>query len=175
MSNTTSKLDKATNVAFIITCVILCVYVSGKMVPSNRVASGGPPRLSYKTGDKLPAVPGVKYAEADVTVVLFVQSECRYCKESMPFYKRLADTLNSRGGASRRLLIAASFEDEITTKDYLAGHGVRPDGISRIRPGTLAVQGTPTLFVVDRSGTLRGAWMGRLDASAEREVLKTVS
>ena len=39
---------------------------------------------------------------------------------------------------------------------------------------SLGVKGTPTLLIVDQSGTVRQSWVGRLTAERETEVLSRI-
>src|SRR5262245_36452300 len=44
----------------------------------------------YHKGDSAPLVIGYDYYASPVTVLIFLSTHCRFCKDSIPFYQRLA-------------------------------------------------------------------------------------
>jgi len=100
------------------------------------------------------SLPGISWD--GTTLVLALQKGCRYCEESSAFYRRLHD---QRSGAQPRML-AVVPGDKTEVARYLSAQGV------------VVVSVTPTLFLVDQSGSVRDVWVGKLDESKEAEVAR---
>jgi hypothetical protein len=113
----------------------------------------------------------VSFKNSAVTVALVVQSSCRFCADSMPFYRRLAK-LRSAGNVQ---LVAVSMEPADTLKDYVKKNEVDVDRVGHLTGLEIPTTGTPTLVVIGRDGTVRGSWLGRLSSSQESDVLRMIS
>lgn len=114
----------------------------------------------------------VEYKGARATLVLFLRSTCRFCTDSMPFYRQTLDLEPARSGALQ--VIAASYETVEVTKAYLQSHGVDVKSVVSITPGTARFQGTPTIVLVDASGRVIREWGGFLPPDAEAELHKAI-
>ena len=95
-----------------------------------------------------------------------LQSECGYCQQSIPFYRRLLE----HDTADVQIVVAAPPHDT-GIEDYLASEWVNPDAVVFVEGGVLPVSGTPTLLLVDSEGLVTHAWIGLLDAGREAEVI----
>jgi thiol-disulfide isomerase/thioredoxin len=136
-----------------------------------RVSSGNPaPKKAPAEGTQL-SVPGVNWRESDKTVLLALSKGCHFCSESAPFYQHLTRELSER----KDVRLIAVFPQEIDeAKKYLDGLGVPIGDVRQASLGSLGVAGTPTLIIVDKSGTVKQAWIGRLTPEREQEVLSRV-
>jgi hypothetical protein len=149
------------NLLIAVTCgVVLCVTLL-RGWPNN-----APPALAsaFRTGDRAEVIPDVRYDRAQKTVVLYVKSTCPYCTASMPFYDRLITSATKTGTR----IIAVSSETTDTLQQYLDNHHLRVDQV--VGGFTGKAIGTPTLLVVDRGGTVRGAWFGQQREQGEKEI-----
>ena len=109
---------------------------------------------------------GIDFAEPRATLIMVLASDCPFCQESMPFYRRLL----SHDRARVQVVVAAPVRDA-GMGDYLASESVTPDAQVFVEAGILPVGGTPTLLVVDSEGVVTHAWVGLLDAEREADVL----
>ena len=103
------------------------------------------------------------------TLIMALRSDCGFCQESMPFYRRLL----ARDRAGVRIIVAAPPADT-GIADYLASESVNPDTVAFVEPDAVPVSGTPTLLLVDGEGLVTHAWIGLLNAEREAEVLDAV-
>ncbi len=151
-------LEVTTNIAIIAVAVIIVGnYVSSRW-------QSKPEFPQPKVGSQV-SLPGVKWDER-TTLVLVLQKGCRYCEESAAFYRRLRE---QRSGDQPRMLgVVPGDKTEIAS--YLSDQGIPVDGIFNIPLSEINVSATPTLLLVDRSGTLREVWVGKLDEGKEAEV-----
>jgi hypothetical protein len=160
-------LTNASNVAIIVSALVVVV---GLVVP-GRPASRQP-NLLPQPGDTLSKLAVVNYSDARVTAILFLRSDCRYCNDSMAFYKRLVARCHT--GRPERRVIAVTLEDIDSVIRHLAGYGVRLDSVHTGQAHSFGVTGTPTVILVNASGIVVGSFAGRLPAQTEQEVLRLV-
>jgi thioredoxin-related protein len=57
---------------------------------------------------------------------------------------------------------------------YLEKLGVFVDEVKQLPLESIGVQGTPTLMLLDRSGTVTKSWIGRLPPEREQTVLSAL-
>ena len=131
--------------------------------------SGGAPAV-YKPGDRFENIPGLTLSNSGPTLVMWVQSRCHFCTESMPFYK----TLMAEHARARIVVIGVEPVDVL--QKYLSDHMLIPDQIVSVPQRSVKLAGTPTLVLVGADGVVRSVWPGKLpDAAAEVEVRRRVA
>lgn len=159
----TKKLDVLANLAIIVTCLVAVGVMLHKVgvLPTERFVSDRP-----QTGDSLPALWKVKGGNTAPAVVAVLRSTCGFCTESMPLYRELSRI---------RPFIVVSNESPETISKYLGSHGVRASRIVTVPASSMAVPGTPTLFVVDREGRIVIREVGRLSDTKSRALVARVA
>ncbi len=190
MSNTQNKFTKsvelATNISIILVALIgATVLVKNYLLRSPAtITSSRPPAAApgRDSGGKreLPSgpaqgtqfsVPGISWSDSEETVVLALSDKCKYCTESAPFYKRLAEETAKRQGVK---VVAVFPQDASAGKKYLDDLGVPVGEVKQATLDSMGVRGTPTLVLVDKSGTVKQSWVGLLKAERETEVLSRI-
>lgn len=73
-------------------------------------------------GDPVPMIESVRYRESRATVVLFLSSQCRFCTESMAFYRGLKKAIEDDGANVQ--MVALSAEPLATLTAYLEQNGL---------------------------------------------------
>lgn len=126
------------------------------------------PRPAYQSGDVVPAF--AKLASTDRVLILFVNSNCVYCTQSMPFYDRLNEAL----GNSSELSIGATSRQSIdVTQSYLRTHAVDIQRVVNLGVDDASqLRLTPTVILAKRDGRVDKLWTGKLDAAGEEELLE---
>jgi len=166
-----SKLEKASHVSVILVSVasLVCLLPALKksVFPSPREAA-----TSTLVGRKL-ELPGVQWAPGGASVVIAMNSKCPFCIASLPVYAQLS-SLAGRSGGRLSLLVASTTPDISGVEKLLTEHGVRAVQIVESSTGALHVSGTPTTFIVDRSGVVRWVHLGQMDDSREKELLRVL-
>jgi hypothetical protein len=176
-----SRIERVTNLAMIVVCCALTAeLVARRFAPSvplpARSASGVAPRPeSYKAGDEFPAVPGLSADAQRRSVILFVRDGCRYCENSIPFYRRLAQAVQNQQATVRLVGLCPDRTEACAT--YLKANGIQVSDVVGVQQqqGTLKFAGTPTLLLMDPSRKIASVWIGQLSAAAENEVLEAIS
>ena len=168
------RVQFATSIAFLLLCLIGSALGVKALVaappPVRATTAVQPPRPqppTYAVGEQI-KVTGVDFRASAQTLVLVVRKGCRFCDESMPFYKQLGD--DAAIAKTSRLVIAAP-DDEVVSREELAKQAVRVDQVVKVKGGELKVRGTPTAILVDRGGTVRQVLIGRLDETKQRDLV----
>ena len=114
-------------------------------------------------------IEGIDWSVGTHTLVMSLDSECVFCGESMPFYRRVQE----HDRADVQIVVTAPFFDT-AIHDYLALQEIKPDSVVLLQPEDFLESGTPTLLLVDSEGLVTHAWIGLLDPNREEEVLEVV-
>jgi thioredoxin-related protein len=166
MNGLAKKLELAANISIVLVAVLLATV----LIREYRFTKNDkPPTIT--TGAKL-ALPGIDWAKSDQTLLLVLQKGCHFCAESAPFYKRVIEEFGNQDTVQ---VIAALPQEVDESKQYLNELGVQIGNIKKINPSTLGVSGTPTVVLVDGTGTVTGVWVGKLPRESESEVLNRLS
>jgi hypothetical protein len=168
MSNLNKKIELLANIAIIVVAILLGVIIT------NRYLLTAPPKpeavegARIKTGMKL-SLSGVIWDKADKTLLLVLSTNCRFCTESALFYQRLAQQKTGHMGVR---LIAVLPQSVSESEKYLNDHGVFVDEVTQAVPTTVYARATPTLILVDRTGSVVESWVGKLPPEKEFEVMR---
>jgi len=169
-----SSLDTAANIAIIVVCAIAAVVLIRNQFfpPRPGPPPGSPPAV--EKGDRFDQIKAVLPAGTSRALVVAVAPGCHFCNESMSFYKQLLDQRNQKSSPVR--FIAAVPNDAAKTEEAqkFATAGAQPDSLVHLDFNTIKVPGTPTLMLVDNDGKVLDVWVGKLDESGEKEVLKVL-
>ncbi|MGZ8842330.1 MAG: TlpA family protein disulfide reductase [Pyrinomonadaceae bacterium] len=169
LPNISKKIEIASNIAIlVVACLLAMVLVKSYLLTGPQKALEPDP--IEKGLVKPPAVSllDIDWKANGQTVLLAISISCRYCTESAPFYRKLAEDQH------KTRLIAISSQSVTDSRGYLERLGVRADEIKQFPLDKLGVNGTPTLIIVDSSGVVRSFWTGKLTPEQETAVLGTL-
>lgn len=128
------------------------------------------PSVEQAVGEQLdPATVGIDFEAGARTLIMVLHSDCQFCQQSMPFYRRVLEF----DTADTQVVVATSHDDN-GIDDYLASERVEPDALVFVEPRKLPVAGTPTLLLVDGQGLITHAWIGLLNGDREAEVISAL-
>src|SRR3984893_2432806 len=161
------KIEAAGNIIVIVLAVVV-----GSVFLKDRLSTVAPESNEVKAGDKLASLDGWDWAAHDQTLVLGLRKGCHFCEDSAPFYQRL--TAQQQGGSNST--IVAVFPDTAdAVKEGVQSEGLRVHALAGVPLERLKISGTPTLLLVDRSGTVMNAWIGLLSPRQELEVMRATT
>ena len=160
-----SRLDMTANVCVIAASIAVVASIGSRLWSGNATAYPPAP-APYKIGDSLPAVDGIHYDDASMTVLLYINSNCTFCVESMPFYAEIANVPKPRSFQ----VVLLGRESHAALARFAASYGLKADRLLSVSRDALRVPGTPTLIVADPTGRVLGYWPGLLKGR-EKEVL----
>jgi hypothetical protein len=122
----------------------------------------------YAAGEAID-VPAAWYDRADTTLILFARASCAACDKAKPFLAQLVARVASRGDAVMAHPPGAPADDQA----FARGLGFSPDRIVVVDTA-LKVRATPTVVLVNRQGTILGAWEGVGADDRQAAILKAV-
>jgi hypothetical protein len=167
MQNAHKKIETLANV----TIIILALLLGGVLV--TRYFRPDPPkqaaveREELKAGSKLP-ISDLDWSKSERTLVMALSTKCHFCTESTPFYQKVSQ---ARAGRSDVRLITMMPQSLDESKQYLSENKIAVDEVRQTKPAESFVKGTPTLIIVDRTGTVVESWVGKLPTEKEAEVM----
>jgi len=154
------SLDTSANVLVVFLCASSLLFVKSLTASRTTVSA------LVEEGIKAPAIDSVDYGASRTTLVVAVNSVCRYCTDSMPYYKEIADA------KLKGVRIVVVSPDPIeTTRQYLENFKVSADQIVQAPLVPLGITATPTLLVVTQDGALEQRLRGKLDDQQESALL----
>lgn len=175
------KLEALANIAVIITSIVLCSVLARKYfflgnkqavaatMPSTTSAfTNTPSRRTPQAGTKI-SLPGVDWSKSTRTVVLALSTTCHFCSESAPFYQNLVRQKPDNVG-----LIAVLPQPVQDSKNYLNQLGVKTTDVIQSSLSSIGASGTPTLLLVDNSGSITASWVGKLPDGEAAKVIEQI-
>jgi hypothetical protein len=164
----TAKLEVVANMSIVISGIFFCA-LAGYTVIAQRSAREA--QRPYHRGDQFDAVRGLETRGPSPTLLLVIRSTCRFCNESVPFYRRLLDE-----SAKRRVrAVALMFDQPEAGTAYIARTGLHVQQVVAVDGSQLTgIAGTPTLILLAKSGVVVNSWVGKLTADTETEVIEAV-
>lgn len=168
MRNSNKNLELLVNVAIIIVAMLLGTVLARPLyvLPIPKQPDGVQSTL-IKPGTKL-SLSGLDWNKGDQTLLMVLSTNCRFCTESSPFYQRL---VQQKGGRGDVRLVAVLPQSVIEAQKYLSDHDISVDEVRQSVPGAFYANATPTLILVDRTGSVVESWAGKLPPQKELEVL----
>jgi len=162
-----TKLETVANLSTILVSLLLSiVLVKVFLLPEGRpAASAARPQVAKGTNLK-GSLPGVDWAKNKRTLVLALSTQCHFCTESAPFFKRI-----QKEAAKNVRMVAVLPQPADDGRKYLEGEGVHVDDVKQAQLSAIGVTGTPTLLLVDSTGKVADAWQGKLQPEQEEGVL----
>lgn len=115
-------------------------------------------------GQKVP-LDGVHW-ETGKTLVFALSTGCHFCTASAPFYQRLLKTQ----GAGKWHAIAVLPQSVESARAYMSERGYNIPQVVQLDLSRLGITATPTLLLVDSTGTLEQEWVGQLGPTDENDV-----
>jgi len=128
------------------------------------------PKPVYDSGDIIKDTDQLRLGNAPASVILVTRSTCRYCTESMDFYRRLTAKAQEHGVS----VVGATDEQLATNVKYLSSHRLAISRVVTVDQANLNITGTPTVIITSRNRVVK-AWRGKLAPTLEQEVLDTIS
>jgi hypothetical protein len=169
MNRINQKVEVTANILIIVVAVLLIGVLSHRYFFKPTTIVDPNSRLRPTVGKKI-KLADVNFADNRHTVILALQKTCRFCNESIPFYKRLlAETKD------KNIRIIAIFPSPVeeSTK-YLAEHGIHGFEVKQAPISVLDASGTPTLVITNDKGEITNFWIGKLPAEEEVQVIEQV-
>ena len=167
MNNLHKRVEFVANIGIIVVAILLGVVLINRYLLPSSPKPEAVEAARIKPGMKL-SLSGVNWEQGSKTLLMVLSTNCRYCTESVPFYQQLAIR---KGGRDDVRIMAVLPQNPGEAQKYLSDHGITVDEIRQAVPGAEYSRATPTLIIVDRSGSVVESWVGKLPPEKEAEVL----
>jgi rhodanese-related sulfurtransferase len=157
---------------FLNVAIVLAVFILGAVLV-KRFYSAQSHQYDYKLAPHAKLnIAGIDWAKTDRTVLIAMHKDCRFCSESAPFYRRLASTVAKQGSAR---LIALLPEGEKGGDAYISELAIPFSESRYVSMASLGIRITPTVVIMDRSGTVTDMWIGKLPPRVESVVMQRLN
>lgn len=167
-----ARLDLVATVLTIATCLLVCTLLVLRVTGTTRGVGTAVAALSVGSVLKLPV--GVAGTPSDLTVLVSLSSQCRFCTESMPAFRLLNEFVRSQGSGPVRILALSTESLEVLTP-YLHGNGLTAFQPTIVRSDSEIVRviaRTPTLVLVNRAGRILAAQSGQMTTAQMKEFIR---
>jgi len=155
-SDLNGLVGKVTTWTNIVLLAVLALTIALVLYPSlaGAVSSPAPPPPAYEVGSRVDT-PGEWHAGSDYTLLLFAQSTCGACQRAQPFLREMVEQFS---GQVPMVMVSpgADRAAEVRFGESLGLHA----GAVQAAPASVRARVTPTLLLVDRSGTVLHVWEG---------------
>jgi hypothetical protein len=163
-----SKLEKTGHIA----SIVMCLCVAAAAVQFVVMSAAPPPaakpgRVEIQPGTFV-RLPEEGRGDGAATLLLAVSPKCRFCTDSMPFYKKLTALPEVQNGRLRLSLLTLQNPDDV--RAYAADHGVSIAEAMPVAGSGLSIAATPTLVLVGPDSKVRESWVGYLNEAQEGAV-----
>lgn len=162
-SKLSQKVELAANIAIIIVAIFLGYILIQKFFFQQNPSQ---PPTEIAKGTKI-SLTDTDWQANQKTLLLILQKDCRFCTESVPFYKVLVEKSKEKGVK----LVAVLPNSREEGSQYLRENGVEIQEIKQAGLSSINVKGTPALILVNEKGEVEKSWTGKLPNPIESEVV----
>jgi hypothetical protein len=165
-------LDAVTNVAIaVLAAVMSIVLIRDYAVPRVLAPAAAPAPAAASQIPSPLHLAGLDFTKSDRTLLFVLSSQCPFCRQSEGFYRTLA----GNSSQYKNLQFAAALpQPEPEGRAYLHQAGIRISQVTSTDLGTIGVEGTPTLVLVDSRGNVLQYWTGKLAPEGEKQVMDAI-
>lgn len=168
LKNIYKRLELIANVAIIVvSCLLASVLIKNHLLTKSKLNQTAPAANQPLTNPSVSSL-DINWKQDRQTLILAISSSCQFCTSSAPFYKKL---VQSRKDTRLVAILPQSVEEG---QEYLKRLQVQVDEVRQVELSTIAVQGTPTLLLIDSAGVIKKSWIGQLSPSQESDVLNAI-
>ena len=160
-----TRIETLANIMTIVVSGILSLVLVKQFLLPPRARRFASPQVAVGAELKN-SLPGVDWGKNGRTLVLAISTQCHFCTDSAPFFKRI-----DKERPKDLKLVAVLPQPVEESRKYLDGVGVLVDEVRQATPESIGVVGTPTLLLVDARGKVSDVWRGKLQPGDEEKVI----
>lgn len=162
------RLETVANIVTIIVLLFFTVVVAQKRFDRYRA----PGTAASLIGKRVPVGVPMGADSKKRALLLFVSEHCKYCLESMAFYRHLHE-LSVNRPVTQIAFVYPRGETDFAA--FLERNGVETLAHYPMDFWQVNVTGTPTIALVDETGVVRRVWVGLLSSRDESEILQLIT
>lgn len=110
---------------------------------------------------------GVEFDKSKKTLLLFLRHDCEVCLQSLPLYRKLVDTFRDPTNVQ---LVLITPKPPVEAVALFEKEGLSFRTVLQGKSGLLGVKLTPTLVLVDSTGSATGQWVGELSPQQQEQL-----
>lgn len=114
---------------------------------------------------------GYDFSGHELTVVLAYREDCRFCRLSLDFHRRLSRALSSQ----ELPLVVVTEDNKARLANALARDGIQASAVLSVSGLKPMVSATPSLLLIDGAGRLSAMWVGKVSPATEAYILSQVT
>ena len=165
-------MNRAANVFLLSTLMALGVVVWLQYRAPAATAKEKQNPFAYAHGGKAPQIAGVNFALHRQSLIVFLSTSCHYCRESAPFYNRMADYASRATSDLGFYPVFAEPESAVLASEEKLKLSAKP--VTNANFSLLRIHSTPTALLVDRNGIVTQFWIGT-SPSVENDIQAKVA
>ena len=165
MGGITRSVEITANIAIIIVSTMIVGLIAKKY--SASLNAGAPHTILV--GAKV-SLPSMDWSNNKKSLVIALQTSCRYCSESGSFYQRLV----LETGIHKVPIVAVFPQTTAEGQAFFSNLNVPITNIRQASLRSIGVQVTPAILLVDNKGEIKASWLGKLSPDKESEVLNSL-
>ena len=136
-----------------------------------------PPFAVFRTGLErgmvLGSIPSVDYQSSRHTLLIALNTNCSYCRESIPFYRKLA---LANDQSEKPLRIVAVFPNKTAeVANYARENDLLLDTVAGVELSRLNISGTPSMILINSNGEVKDFWIGKLQDSETDRLISSIT
>ena len=170
------RLEAIANGMIIVTCIAVLSILALQFNAARQRGSQQSKHQFLKAGERLDGIDDLRLNDSSLTLIMWLSADCKYCIQSTPFYQRLSDTVKKTEPGQTQLVVVTKDTQEVADA-FIRDNNLAVAQVltaSARQQAMLRVPGTPSLILVDRARWVKKVWFGKLDSSAEQEVVSTL-
>ena len=162
------RLEVAVNIALLLACTVF-VAVGIKYLIRQLHETRSEQKQSL-VGADLKTKLSSRSAFALPGMVIAISTHCKFCHNSLPFYKKLTQLAATQGKSILIIFPESTEEDQKFLNDasIITGEKVSQENFL-----ALGIRATPTILALNSKGIVNAEWVGQLPSSKEEEVMHT--
>lgn len=170
LSNIKSHLEFATNIAVLLaSAVVIAFFATAYFTPQNAQHR----QIRPQKEQVLPAIAGINYNGSPRTLLIAMNTHCKFCIASVPFYNRLVEELRKSGKAVHTVGVFPNPKEDV--EKYVKEKHLNIETVAGGDLNSLGLINTPTMVFLDNNGKILSSWIGQLTPKGEKNVLDIIN
>jgi hypothetical protein len=159
-------LDRIANIAIIVAVAVFLGLVARGEFFRHKITL--PPSANSATAlvGRNISVPGIHFPEQQESLVLGISANCHFCKDSLPFYRKLPAEASGKVH-----VIAVLPQPQSEAETFVKDAGLTGTQVVSANLASIGVIGTPTLLLLDGAGKVKSVWIGEQDQAGQQKIL----
>jgi rhodanese-related sulfurtransferase len=163
-----NRIELSLNLAIVAAALTVVVLFLLPYLAKQRGLNRPVPVPEIVVGSQI-SLPGKNWSQSKRTVVFALSTNCGFCNESTEFYRQLLATISDKPEMGTLALYPETLAE---VEQYSKKHQIPIADTRQVSLPSLGIRATPTLLLVDHSGTVLNMWHGQLEPEKEIEILE---